>query len=66
MNQVKVVSVELQDDMYNVTLQRGNEIASCTGIMLWDDEILEMCDLFEEWVEYALEGEEGYATTIQR
>ena len=42
-----------------VTLQRGNELVSCDGILIFDpDEVDD--GIFEEWVELALDGEEGY------
>ena len=65
---VEVVSVE--DDGYysdayisgscvKVTLQRGNEFASCEQIVIWDEELVGE-DLFDEWVCMAMEGVEGY------
>lgn len=42
-----------------VTLQRGNQFVSCDGILIWEEEYL--CDdMFDEWRQYAEEGEEGY------
>ena len=46
-----------------VTLRRiengAIEYASCDGILIWDEEMA--CDeVFEEWVSYAEDGEEGY------
>jgi len=64
---VKVVSVEdagyysseyASGSTVKVTLQRGNEIASCDGILIWEEEYAE--DAFEEWKDCALAGEEGY------
>lgn len=46
----------------NVTLQRGDEIASCDGILIWEEEYCDS-DLFDEWVACALAGEEGYTYT---
>ncbi len=66
---VKVVSVE-DDGFYSdanisgscvkVTMQRGNEVASCGQIVVWEDGYVGE-DLFDEWAGYAAEGEEGYA-----
>ena len=69
MSKVEVVSVE--DDGYysdahisgscvKVTLQRGNEFASCEQIVLWEEEYCDS-DLFDEWAAMAADGEEGYA-----
>ena len=44
-----------------VTLQRGTEIASCDKMLIWDEEYAEDC--FEEWMDCALAGEEGYTYT---
>jgi hypothetical protein len=44
-----------------VTLQRGKAIASCDGMLIWDEEYAEDC--FEDWMECALAGEEGYTYT---
>lgn len=42
-----------------VTLQRGNQFVSCDGILIWEEEYL--CDdMFDEWRQYAEEGEAGY------
>jgi hypothetical protein len=67
MQKVKVISVEdagyysseyASGSTVKVTLQRGKEIASCTQILIWDEEYKEDC--FEEWRDCALAGEEGY------
>jgi hypothetical protein len=44
-----------------VTLQRGTEVASCDGMLIWDEEYAEDC--FEDWMECALAGEAGYTYT---
>ena len=68
---VKVVSVEAggyysgaytSGSTVNVTLQRGEDFASCDGILIWEDEMAEEC--FDEWVECAAAGEEGYTAMI--
>ena len=68
--QVEVVDIEADgfySDAYTsgscvkVTLRRGNEIASCEQILIWDEEYAEDC--FEDWKECALAGEEGYTYT---
>jgi hypothetical protein len=67
---VKVVSVEAagyytseyaSGSTVKVTLQRGTEIASCDEILIWEEEYAEDC--FEEWMDCALAGEEGYTYT---
>jgi len=45
-----------------VTLRRGKEIASCDGILIWEEEYADDC--FDEWVECAMAGEEGYTYTV--
>jgi hypothetical protein len=42
-----------------VTLQRGDEFVTCDGIVLWEEEYVSN-DLFDEWVAYAIAGDEGY------
>ena len=68
---VKVVSVEdagYYSDAYTsgstvkVTLQRGSDFASCDGILIWEEEYAEDC--FDEWVECAAAGEEGYTAMV--
>lgn len=67
---VEVVNIEdggFYKDAYvsgncvKVTLQRGKAIASCEQILIWDEEYAEDC--FEEWMDCALAGEEGYTYT---
>lgn len=71
---VEVVSVE--DGVYysdenvsgstvNVTLQRGSDFASCDQILFWEEtDQEELNDLFDEWVDLAIGGEEGYSAMI--
>lgn len=70
MKKVKVVSIEdtgyytseyASGGTVKVTLQRGKEIASCTQILIWEPEYAEDC--FDEWMDCALAGEEGYTYT---
>ena len=71
MAKVKVVSIK-EDGYYSgeytsggtvkVTLQRGNDFASCEGILIWEEELAEDC--FDEWVALAMDGEEGYTAII--
>jgi hypothetical protein len=72
MQQVQVVSVEdggWYSDAYtsgstvNVTLQRGADVVSCEGILIWDEDGAND-DTFDEWVGYAVDGEEGYTATL--
>ncbi|MGI9141676.1 MAG: hypothetical protein ACR2IJ_00645 [Fluviibacter sp.] len=68
MQKVEVVSVKdagyysseyASGSTVKVTLQRGTETVSCDGILIWEDEMAD--DAFEEWMDCALAGEEGYA-----
>ena len=68
---VKVVSVEdagYYSDAYTsgstvkVALQRGKDFASCDGILIWEAEYAEDC--FDEWMDCALAGEEGYSAMV--
>lgn len=70
LDKVEVVSVEdagyyvgevTSGSTVKVTLRRGTEVASCDGILIWEEEYAEDC--FDEWVECALAGEEGYTYT---
>lgn len=70
LDKVEVVSVEdagfysdanTSGSLVKVTLCRGNEFASCDGILIWEEEFAE--EAFDEWVELALAGEEGYTYT---
>lgn len=71
MQKVKVVSVEdagyysgqfTSGSTVKVTLQRGKEVTSCDGILIWEAELADS-DLFDEWAELAQAGEEGYTYT---
>ena len=70
MSKVEVVSVEdagyyvgeyTSGSTVKVTLKRGDEIASCDGILIWEEDMAEDC--FDEWAELAQAGEEGYTYT---
>lgn len=70
LDKVEVVSVEdagyysgeyTSGSTVKVTLCRGNEVASCDGILIWEEELAE--EAFDEWKELALAGEEGYTYT---
>jgi len=43
-----------------VTLRRGNEWASCAGILIWDEADDNVEIAWDEFKQYALAGEEGY------
>jgi hypothetical protein len=67
---VKVISIEdagyytseyASGSTVKVTLQRGKAIATCTQILIWEPEYAEDC--FDEWMDCALAGEEGYTYT---
>jgi len=66
--QVTVISVEdagyyadehISGSTVKVTLERGGEFVTCDGIVLWEEEYVSN-DLFDEWVAYAIAGDEGY------
>lgn len=46
----------------NVTLRRGEDLATCNGILIWEEQYAEEC--FDEWVECAVAGEEGYSAML--
>ena len=67
---VKVVSIEdagyytseyASGNTVKVTLQRGEAVATCEQILIWEEEYAEDC--FDEWRDCALAGEEGYTYT---
>lgn len=73
MHNIKVISVE--DDGYysdaytsgscvKVTLERDGDFATCAGILIWDEELVDDA-LFDEWVDMAKAGEEGYSAIIE-
>ena len=68
---VKVVSVEdagyytsayASGSTVKVALQRGEDFASCDGILIWEEDMAEDC--FDEWVACAIDGEEGYTAML--
>jgi hypothetical protein len=72
MQEVKIVSVE--DDGYyssaqvsgstvKVTLQRGEEFATCGNILIWEESMADS-DTFDEWAACAKDGEEGYTAML--
>jgi hypothetical protein len=70
MKKVKVIRIEdagyytseyASGSTVKVTLQRGKAIATCTQILIWEPEYAEDC--FDEWMDCALAGEEGYTYT---
>ena len=71
MQKVEVVSVEdagyyaseyASGSTVKVTLKRGNDFATCDGILIWEEEMADDC--FDEWVECAVAGEEGYTAML--
>ena len=71
-DKVEVVSVEdagYYSDAYTsgstvkVTLKRGEDFATCDGILIWDEEMANS-DTFDEWAECAIAGEEGYSAML--
>ena len=72
MQAVTVVSIEdagfyadgnVSGSTVKITLQRGDEWASCDGILIWEEED-ELDAVFDEWVDCAQAGEEGYAALV--
>ena len=71
---VVVVSVEdggyysdnnVSGSTVNVTLQRGSDFASCDQILFWEaTDQEELNDMFDEWTDLAIGGEEGYSAMI--
>jgi len=68
---VKVVSIEdagyytseyASGSTVKVALQRGKDFATCDGMLIWEAEYAE--DAFDEWVECAVAGEDGYTAML--
>ncbi len=58
-------SEHVSGNTVQVTLQRGLDYVTCSGIMIWEEEDEEYLDeAFEEWAECAKAGEEGYTAAI--
>ena len=71
-DEVEVVSVEdagyysgayTSGSTVKVTLKRGEDFATCDGILIWEEELADS-DLFDEWVACAVDGEEGYTAML--
>jgi hypothetical protein len=69
---VKVVDVEAGEyyssayasgNTVNVTLRRGKDFVKCDGILTFERELVNN-DLFDDWVEAAIAGEEGFSAMI--
>ena len=45
-----------------VTLKRGEDFASCDGMLIWEEELAE--EAFDEWTACAVDGEEGYSAML--
>lgn len=65
MQNVNVVSIE-EDGVFDgettvaVTLQRDNVKIKCEGILIWEDDEDELESVFEEWLELAQDGIDGF------
>jgi hypothetical protein len=68
---VKVISVEdagyytseyASGSTVKVALQRGEDFASCDGMLIWEEELAE--EAFDEWTACAIDGEEGYSAML--
>lgn len=68
---VEVVSVEAagyyaseyaSGSTVKVALKRGEDFASCDGILIWEEALAE--EAFDEWLECAVAGEEGYSAML--
>jgi len=69
---VKVVDVEAGEyyssayasgNTVNVTLRRGKDFVKCDGILTFEREQVNS-NLFDDWVEAAIAGEEGFSAMI--
>jgi len=69
---VKVVDVEegeyyssayASGNTVNVTLRRGKDFVKCDGILTFEREQVNN-NLFDDWVEAAIAGEEGFSAMI--
>ena len=69
--QIEVVSVEAAGYYWSeyasgstvkVTLKRGEDFATCDGMLIWEEELAE--EAFDEWLECAVAGEEGYSAML--
>jgi len=72
MQNVQIVSVEdagyftsniTSGSTVTVTLKRDEDYATCEGILIFEEELVND-DLFDEWVACAVAGEEGYTAII--
>jgi hypothetical protein len=45
-----------------VTLKRGEDFATCDGMLIWEEELAE--EAFDEWTACAIDGEEGYSAML--
>ena len=45
-----------------VTLKRGEDFATCDEILIWEEDYAEDC--FDEWLQCAVAGEEGYTAML--
>jgi len=69
---VKVVDIEegeyyssayASGNTVNVTLRRGKDFVKCDGILTFEREQVNS-NLFDDWVEAAIAGEEGFSAMI--
>jgi hypothetical protein len=69
---VKVVDVEAGEyyssayasgNTVNITLRRGKDFVKCDGILTFERELVNN-NLFDDWVEAAIAGEEGFSAMI--
>jgi hypothetical protein len=69
---VKVVDIEegeyyssayASGNTVNVTLRRGKDFVKCDSILTFERELVNN-DLFDDWVEAAIAGEEGFSAMI--
>jgi hypothetical protein len=68
---VEVVSVEAagyyaseyaSGSTVKVTLKRGEDFATCDGMLIWEEELAE--EAFDEWTACAIDSEEGYTAML--
>lgn len=64
--QVEIANIEeLSNGAEAFTLQRGCEFVRCDGVAYMETDATFLQDLFVEWCELALDGEEGYVYWVE-
>ena len=65
MSKVEIVEVDVGTEwgMTKATLKRGNDYATLDGMLYFEEEDADD-DLFDEWVDAAMDGVKGYTAMI--